>query len=92
MYCFSTIFWHWMHGIGVCMSMYYDNEYQLLWEQESTTITLGELFQKTHDEVAKYKDRLTPAVILIPGKAGSLGIGMKNITSSVERAVGADIL
>ena len=44
------------------------------------------------DEVAKYKDRLTPAVILIPGKAGSLGIGMKNITSSVERAVGADIL
>ena len=44
------------------------------------------------DEVDKYKDRLTPAVILIPGKAGSLGIGMENITSSVERAVGADIL
>ena len=38
------------------------------------------------------RTRLTPAVILIPGKAGSLGIGMKNITSSVERAVGADIL
>lgn len=44
-------------SIGVCMSMYYDNEYQLLWEQESTTITLGELFQKTHDEVAKYKNQ-----------------------------------
>ena len=40
--------------IGVCMSMYYDNAYQLLWEQESTTITLGELFQRTHDEVAKF--------------------------------------
>ena len=39
--------------IDACLSMYYDNEYQLLWEQESTTITLGELFQKTHDEVAK---------------------------------------
>ena len=35
---------------------------------------------------------VTPAIILIPGKSGSLGIGMKNITDSVERAVGADIL
>jgi len=41
--------------IGVCMSMYYDNEYQRLWEAESTTITLGELFQRTHDHVAKFK-------------------------------------
>lgn len=44
------------------------------------------------DEIAKYKDEPTPAIILIPGKAGSLGIGMKNITDSVERAVGANIL
>ena len=45
-------------------------------------------------EVARYKDELTPAVILIliPGKAGSLGIGMANVTKSVDRAVGADIL
>ena len=59
----------------------------------SAIIYLTEQFAaEMPDEVAKYKDRLTPAVILIPGKAGSLGIGMKNITSSVERAVGADIL
>ena len=38
------------------------------------------------------KDQVTPAIILIPGKEGPLGIGMKNITSAVERAVGADIL
>ena len=43
--------------IGVCMSMYYDNTYQALWEAESTTITLHELFQRTHDEVAKYRDQ-----------------------------------
>lgn len=43
-------------------------------------------------EVARYKDELTPAVILIPGKDGSLGIGMENVKRSVERAVGADIL
>ena len=44
------------------------------------------------EEVNKYKDEVMPAIILIPGKAGSLGIGMQNITDSVERAVGADIL
>ena len=43
-------------------------------------------------ETARYKDALTPAIILIPGKAGSLGIGMANVKKSVERAVGADIL
>ena len=44
-------------SIGVCMSMYYDNEYQRLWEAESTTITLGELFKRTHDHVAQFKNQ-----------------------------------
>ena len=43
-------------------------------------------------DIAKYKDELVPAIILIPGKEGSLGIGMSNIKKAVERAVGADIL
>lgn len=43
-------------------------------------------------EVTYYKDELTPAIILIPGKEGSLGIGMKNVSRAVERAIGADIL
>jgi len=43
-------------------------------------------------DIARYKDALTPAIILIPGKEGSLGIGMRDIKSAVERAVGADIL
>ncbi len=43
-------------------------------------------------ELARYQDELTPAVILIPGKSGSLGIGMANVKTTVERAVGADIL
>jgi V/A-type H+-transporting ATPase subunit F len=44
------------------------------------------------DELERYKDALTPAIILIPGKDGSLGIGQDNVTKSVIRAVGADIL
>ncbi len=43
-------------------------------------------------DINRYKDELTPAIILIPGKEGSHGIGMSNIKKAVERAVGADIL
>jgi len=51
-----------------------------------------QLAASIEDEIAKYKDMAIPAIILIPGREGSLGIGMKNVHSSVERAVGADIL
>lgn len=44
------------------------------------------------EELQRYKDELTPAIIFIPGKEGSLGIGMANVKKSVKRAVGADIL
>ena len=43
-------------------------------------------------DIARYKDALTPAIILIPGQEGSLGLGMANIKKSDESAVGADIL
>ena len=43
-------------------------------------------------DISRYQDSLTPAVILIPGREGSLGIGMANVKNAVERAVGADIL
>lgn len=43
-------------------------------------------------DIARYKDAVTPAIILIPGKEGGLGLGMSNLKKSVERAVGADIL
>ena len=44
------------------------------------------------DEIALYKDEVTPAVILIPSRNGSLGLGMSALTSAVERAVGSGIL
>lgn len=43
-------------------------------------------------DIEAYKDSITPAIILIPSKDGSLGIGMNNVKKCVERAVGADIL
>ncbi len=44
------------------------------------------------DVIDEYKDAQLPAIILIPGIQGSLGIGMAGVKKSVERAVGADIL
>ena len=51
-----------------------------------------QLAAQMKDVLERYKDALTPAIILIPGKEGSLGIGMANVKTAVERAVGADIL
>ena len=44
------------------------------------------------DVIDEYKDSELPAIILIPGLQGSLGIGMAGVKKSVERAVGVDIL
>ncbi len=50
------------------------------------------LAQGLEDVLERYKDELRPAIILIPGREGSLGIGKATLQSSIERAVGADIL
>ncbi len=51
-----------------------------------------QLAKDMEDVLARYKDELRPAIILIPGREGSLGIGKNNIQTAIERAVGADIL
>ena len=43
-------------------------------------------------EIQKYRERTVPAIIPIPGVAGNTGVGMKNVSRSVEQAVGSDIL
>lgn len=42
-------------------------------------------------EISRYRNRRFPAIILIPGVQGSLGIGMRGVKKCVEKAVGADI-
>lgn len=44
------------------------------------------------EDIAKYKDASTPAVVVIPGAGGSRGIGMAALKSASERAIGANIL
>ncbi|OJG83105.1 V-type ATP synthase subunit F [Enterococcus ratti] len=44
------------------------------------------------ETIARYKNQLIPTIILIPSHQGTLGIGLKEIQKSVEKAVGQNIL
>lgn len=43
-------------------------------------------------EIARYQDRIIPAIIQVPGIAGNTGAGIAGVKKSVEIAVGSDIL
>lgn len=61
------------------------NDYGIIFitEQIAETIT---------ETIDRYNREITPAVILIPGSTGSLGVGRARIRSNVEKAVGINIL
>ncbi|MBO5842482.1 MAG: V-type ATP synthase subunit F [Clostridia bacterium] len=62
-----------------------NSEYAIIYIVENYAIALAE-------DIAKYKDAPTPAIICIPGKSGTTGYGLAQVKKAVERAVGADIL
>ncbi len=62
-----------------------DEEYTIIYIEEGTAKDLTA-------EIDRFKDSPTPAVILIPGREGPLGLGRNALKSAVERAVGSDIL
>lgn len=45
-----------------------------------------------NETIKRYKDRNLPAIIVISGSNGSMGIGMAEIRESAKRAIGVDIL
>ncbi len=51
-----------------------------------------ETYALTEKERRRYEERLTPAVIPIPGVKGNTGTGIKRLSSFVEQAVGSDII
>ena len=44
------------------------------------------------NEINRYNDEPLPAIIPIPGVYGNNGMGMEQVSSFVERAVGSDIV
>ena len=61
------------------------DEYAIIYIEENLAAEL-------EHEIARYKDSPTPAIILIPGREGSLGLGQNALKAAVERAVGTNIL
>ena len=62
-----------------------ENEYAILYVEEN-------LAEGLKHEIDRFKDLPTPAIILIPGRDGSLGLGQQALLDAVERAVGTNIL
>ena len=51
-----------------------------------------ELAERISPEIERFKDSPLPAIIPIPGVAGNTGLGMREVSGYVERAVGSDIV
>ena len=61
-------------------------------EEEYAVIFLTEqLAQAIPGELEKYSKEISPAIVMIPGSKGSLGIGRDFVSAAVEQAIGADI-
>ena len=61
------------------------DDYAIIYIEENLAAQLSH-------EIDKFKDSPTPAIILIPGREGSLGLGQSALRAAVERAVGTNIL
>ena len=62
-----------------------EEQYAIIYVEEN-------LAQGLQHEIDKFKDVPTPAIILIPGRDGSMGLGLSALQAAVERAVGTNIL
>lgn len=62
-----------------------ENDFGIIYITEETAALLPK-------EIAKYRERQSPAIILIPGVHGNTGAGIEGVKKTVEQAVGSDIL
>ena len=61
------------------------SDYAIIYIEENLAVQLSH-------EIDRFKDSPTPAIILIPGRDGSIGLGQSALNAAVERAVGTNIL
>ena len=62
-----------------------EREYAIIYITEEASL-------QAKETIAKYKDMELPAIIVIPGISGNMGLGMNEVRESAKRAIGADIL
>ena len=61
------------------------DEYAIIYIEES-------MAKDIMPEISKYQEKPSPAIILIPGRDGPIGLGLSALKEAVEKAVGSDIL
>ena len=61
-----------------------DGKYAVVYLEESLSKTLSQ-------EIERFTDKPAPAIILIPGREGSQGLGLTALQNAVKRAIGTDI-
>jgi len=69
-----------------------DTMKKLVSDQYGVIFITEELAQGMEDVINEMHKRYLPAVVLIPNSRGTQGIGIEQIRSNVEKAIGADIL
>ena len=62
-----------------------ENDYAVVYVTESTASGIK-------NEIDRYSEEKLPAIILLPGVSGNTGDGVRNVSKSVEQAVGSDII
>ena len=62
-----------------------DEQYAVIYIEESLSKDLS-------NEIARFTSKVTPAIILIPGRDGSQGLSLNALHDAVIRAIGTDIL
>lgn len=60
-------------------------EYAIIYITES-------LAEKIDNIIEKYREQVTPSIILIPGVLGNTGAGVQGVKDCVEQAIGSDIV
>ncbi len=65
---------------------------KLVAEDYGVIFITEELAQDLGDIIKELNKRFLPAIVLIPNSKGTLGLGMRQIKTNVEKAIGADIL
>ena len=61
------------------------DEYAIIYVEETVA-------QYMMEDISRFQEKPSPAIILIPGRDGPIGLGLSALKEAVEKAVGSDIL
>ena len=62
-----------------------EDEYAIIYMEETVAAEI-------QSEIRKYDEKPSPAIILIPGRNGPMGIGQAALNEAIQKAIGSDIL